>query len=123
MCSDLADIEQQKLEVRSKIWVELEGEVVFGGGRRALLEAIDEYGSIRQATAKLGMSYRAAWGKIKATEERLGIQLLDKYTGGKQNGATLTPEAKKLLNNYRQFKAEANKEIDKLFNKYFPANK
>ncbi|MBS4026649.1 MAG: LysR family transcriptional regulator [Clostridia bacterium] len=112
-------INNNKLEVKSKIWVELKGEVIFGGGRTAILEAIDECGSIRQAATKLGMSYRAAWGKLKATEERLGIQLLDRYTGGRQNGAFLTTEAKELLNNYRQFKAEVNKEVDKLFEKYF----
>lgn len=115
-------LNENELKVKSKIWVELQGEVVFGGGRTSLLEAIEEYGSIRQAATKLGMSYRAAWGKIKATEERLGVQLLDKYTGGKQNGAFLTDDAKKLLDNYRQFKTEANKEVDKLFNKYFNKN-
>lgn len=107
------------LRVKSKIWLEIDDEVFFGGGRTALFEAIDKYGSIRQAATHLGMSYRAAWGKIKATEERLGIQLLEKHVGGKQNGANLTPDAKELLSNYREFKKVSTTEIDKLFLKYF----
>jgi len=44
-------------------------------------------GSINQAAAKLGMSYRAAWGKVTATEKRLGIKLLNKHTGGYHSGS------------------------------------
>jgi molybdate transport system regulatory protein len=119
MVMEANKINKNELEVKAKIWIEVKSEVIFGGGRTAILEAIDECGSIRQAASKLGMSYRAVWGKLKATEERLGIQLLDTHIGGRQNGATLTTEAKRLLNNYRQFKAEANKEVERLFEKYF----
>ena len=110
---------QVKLSPRSKIWIESHGEVVFGGGRILLLEAIKQTGSIRQAATKLNMSYRAAWGKIKATEERLGIKLLDKRTGGHQSGAELTPEAIKLLQSYHKFKEDSDKAVNKLFTKYF----
>jgi hypothetical protein len=37
------------LDIRSKIWIEVDGEPVFGRGRRFLLEAIDSHGSINRA--------------------------------------------------------------------------
>ncbi|MDW7675312.1 MAG: hypothetical protein SCK28_12345 [Bacillota bacterium] len=42
MFSDLDSVELEKLKVKSKIWIELDDEVVFGGGRTALLEANKE---------------------------------------------------------------------------------
>ncbi len=108
-----------RLQAKSKIWIEAQHEVVFGGGRDLLLHAIEETGSIRQAATKLNMSYRAAWGKIKATEERLGIIMLEKHAGGHRSGAELTPEAKELLKAYRVFKEAANKAVDDLFAQYF----
>ncbi|AOY77788.1 winged helix-turn-helix domain-containing protein [Clostridium formicaceticum] len=110
---------QVKLSPRSKIWIESQGEVVFGRGRLLLFEAISETGSIRQAATKLNMSYRAAWGKIKATEERLGMKLLEKNTGGHKSGAELTPEAVELLESYGKFKEESEEAVNKLFAKYF----
>jgi molybdate transport system regulatory protein len=110
---------QTGLQPRSKIWIESQGEVVFGGGRVALFQAIEETGSIRQAANKLGMSYRAAWGKIKATEERLGMALVEKHAGGHQSGATLTLEAKELLKIYRKFKKDSDAAVDKLFARHF----
>lgn len=107
------------LKPKSKIWLEVDGEVVFGGGRMALFEAIEQFGSIRQAAVNLGMSYRAAWGKIKATEERLGLALVEKHAGGSQSGAVLTPEAQELLALYRKFKDDSVKAIDNLFAGYF----
>ncbi|MBS1234401.1 MAG: putative transcriptional regulator, ModE family, partial [Nitrospirae bacterium] len=64
------------MEIRSKVWLEIEGRPVFGRGRRFLLEAIDTCGSINQAAKEINISYRKAWGYIKAMEERLGIKLV-----------------------------------------------
>ena len=61
------------LKVRSKFWiVDEQGRPLFGQGRRIILEKIEELGSIKAAAEELKMSYRAVWGKIKATEERMG---------------------------------------------------
>lgn len=119
MDQSLRPTKKDMIAARSKIWLEASGEVIFGGGRTALLEAIDETGSILQATKKLGISYRGAWGKINATEERLGIKLLDRYPGGRGGGAKLTPEAKILLEIYRSFKKDCIVAVDKLFEKHF----
>ncbi len=93
--------------------------MVFGGGRLALFEAIAECGSIKQAAAKLGMSYRAAWGKITATEKHLGMQLVEKRAGGARSGSELTPTAIVIMEAYRRFKRESIEAVDALFCKHF----
>ena len=89
--------------LRSKIWVEDEaGNVVFGLGRLRILDAIDRLGSIQAAAKELKMSYRAVWGRIKATEERLNQPLLIRSVGGgKSGGSSLTPFALSLLVHFR----------------------
>ena len=92
------------MKVRFKIWLEANGGVAFAEGRRLLLEAVNRLGSLNAAAKELGMSYRAAWGKIKATEKALGMKLLEVTTGGKGGGgAVLTPEAKELLSKYKKY--------------------
>lgn len=92
------------MKVKFKLWLEENGGVAFAEGRRMLLEAVDRLGSLNAASKELGMSYRAAWGKVKATEKALGIKLLKVTTGGKGGGgATLTPEAKELISKYKQY--------------------
>jgi molybdate transport system regulatory protein len=111
-----------KLSVKSKFWlVDEDGRPVFGGGRQIILEKIEELGSIQAAAQELKMSYRAVWGKIKTAEERLGMKLVDTYPGGgKQRGAALTPEARKLLDLFREFHAQGNDQADALFQQIFP---
>ncbi len=105
---------------RVKVWIEKEGEVVFAEGRKILLEAVDELGSLNAAAARLGMSYRAAWGKIKATEERLGIKLLETNVGGRRGGgARLTKDARELLRSYNRYKKRAEACVEKQFRAVF----
>ena len=56
------------MEIKYKIWIEKNGKVVFGKGRDNILKAIDEQRSLNAAAKKLEMSYRAAWGRLKASE-------------------------------------------------------
>jgi len=104
---------------RVKIWLEVDGEVIFGSGRLALFQAIEDTGSIKQAAEKIGMSYRAAWGKIKATEERLGITLVERHAGGHKSGAELTPRGKELLNCYKRFRETVMNSVEHNFSDLF----
>ena len=83
------------MEIKHKVWLEKEGKVIFGHGRRTLLAAIMEFHSLHAAAKMLNMSYRAAWGRLKASEERLGIKLVESHAGAK--GMELTNEAITLL--------------------------
>lgn len=106
-----------RLTVRSKIWIEDEnGEVVFGSGRLRILSAVEKTGSILAAAKALKMSYRAVWGKIKATEERLGQPLLERRTGGSRGGGSeLTPFAKALTESFRRLENLSRTTSDTLF--------
>jgi molybdate transport system regulatory protein len=93
-----------KATLRVRIWFETENGVLFGIGRVLLLKKVHELGSLNKAAKELGMSYRAAWGKIKATEERMGCKLLTKAEGNK--GFRLTDIGKNLLDSFDCFQEE-----------------
>ena len=109
-----------ELEIRSKIWIEVGGEPVFGRGRRFLLEAIESHGSINRAAEEVGISFRKAWGHIKVMEERLGVKLIERQTGGKNGGgALLTDDAKMFLNKFSLLEAGIREAVDEKFKKLF----
>ncbi len=116
--------ENRAMEIRSKIWIEIDGKCVFSKGRVILLEAIDRYGSINRAAAETGISYRRAWGYIKAMEKRLGMDLVETKTGGAGGGgATLTDEARRFLLDYEGLESGINELVDKRFGDIFKAQK
>ena len=108
------------MEIRSKLWIEVDGKPVFGRGRRFLLEAIDKHGSINQAAKEINISYRKAWGYIKAMEDRLGIKLIERQTGGKNGGgAVLTEEARAFLKNFEALEKGMQELVDERFSLIF----
>ncbi len=110
------------MEIKSKLWIEVDGKPVFGRGRRFLLEAIDKHGSINQAAKGINISYRKAWGYIKAMEERLGFKLIVRQTGGKNGGgATLTNNAKEFLRKYEALEEGIREGVDNKFRNIFGA--
>lgn len=102
---------------RSKIWLQDEdGNVIFGAGRLRILKAIKRNGSIHAAAKDLKIGYRAVWARIHATEERLGIKLLEKKIGGASGGGSeLTPLAEFLIDQFTIIQNRIEKETDKLF--------
>jgi molybdate transport system regulatory protein len=108
------------LDIRSKIWIEVDGEPVFGRGRRFLLEAIETHGSINRAAREAGISYRKAWGHIKAMEDRLGVRLIGRQTGGKNGGgASLTNDARVFLKKFELLETGIREMVDEKFKKLF----
>ncbi len=107
-----------KFEIKFKVWIERDGEVVFSSAREQLLREIDKEGSINKAAKKLGISYKKAWLLIKHMEERLGYPILEKKRGGfRGGGSKLTEAGKELLKNYEKIIDECAKirEFNKLF--------
>jgi molybdate transport system regulatory protein len=88
------------VQIQFKLWLEREGRVLFGQGRQELLAAVVETGSLAGAAQKMGMSYRAAWGRIKASEERLGFALVE-HSGQGRRSTRPTAEARMLLQWYQ----------------------
>jgi molybdate transport system regulatory protein len=99
------------MEIKYKIWIEKDGKVIFGHGREELFQAIDECHSLNAAAKKLNMSYRAAWGRLRASEDRLGIKLVESNAAKK--GMTLTPASKALLEKFRRLEKEADAYLQK----------
>ena len=113
------DKKSERFFIRSKIWIEdEEGKVVFGLGRLKILEAVHRLGSLKAAAKELKMSYRALWGRVKATEERLGFPLLVRSKGGATGGGSeLMPFAMEFVEQFRQLHKNVVIDSDQLFEK------
>lgn len=109
-----------RLRIKSKVWLEANGRMIFSDGRLQLLEAVDELGSLARAARRLGMSYRAAWGLLKVTEGALGAPLLRVTIGGRAGGgAALTREARELVGRFGRVKRQVNRAADRAFTRQF----
>ncbi|UCC89856.1 MAG: LysR family transcriptional regulator [Anaerolineales bacterium] len=92
------------MQIKANFWVEKDGEVVLSRWRVALLQAIEETGSISGAAEYLNIPYRRAWDKIHECEERLGVKLIETQTGGSGGGgAQLTPEGAEYVRRFKKF--------------------
>ena len=90
-------------DIKAKIWLEKNGEPIFGMGRFLLLKKIETSGSISSAAKELGYSYKKAWSFINLMEKRYGFKLVDKKIGGKHGGGSvLTEHAKKIMTEYEE---------------------
>jgi len=98
------------MEIKHKVWIEKNGKVVFGKGRDDILKAIDEQRSLNAAAKKLEMSYRAAWGRLKASEQRMGMKLVD--IGVHDKSMQLTPQARSIIDRFEKLE----KDVEKLLN-------
>ncbi|MGM0689552.1 MAG: winged helix-turn-helix domain-containing protein [Bacillota bacterium] len=106
-------------QLKSKIWLEKENKKVFGDGPLDILKRVERTGSIRQASAEINMSYSQAWRLIKMVEQNLGFPILRKKTGGAGGGySSLTEEASALIAAYDAFRHEANRSLERLFQKH-----
>ena len=110
----------RKLQVRSKVWLEIDGKAVFGQGREDLLRLIGKTGSINAASREMGIPYRKAWTYIDAMEKRLGFPLVNRLKGGAGGGeSTLTAEAVELLDKFSTLQQGVQEIIDSKFSTLF----
>ncbi len=79
----------------------------IGPGRIALLERIQETGSISAAARGAGMSYKAAWDAVDTMNNLTDAPLVARRTGGRCGGGTrLTAEGRQLVRVYRTAEGE-----------------
>ena len=94
----------------------------FGSGIAQLLRGVEVHHSLRAAAMDMGMAYSKAWTIMRNCEAQLGFPLLHSTTGGKHGGgATLTPEAARLLDTYERYCRRLKEEADRLFREEFEA--
>ena len=88
-------------KIKSRIWIEADGEILLGEGRVSLLKAIEEMGSLSKAAKSMGMSYKKAWALIDAVNSRAKEPVCNVTIGGKKGGGTeITSYGKALIKTY-----------------------
>ncbi|PTN38639.1 winged helix-turn-helix domain-containing protein [Desulfonatronum sp. SC1] len=102
--------------IRLHLWLENDRGALIGLGRAMLLARIREYGSLRRAAESLGISYRAAWGKIRQAQEYLGKDLVRKE--GK--GYVLTDFGEDLADGFLKWHDEVERRALALAQEHFP---
>lgn len=105
------------MELKVKIWLTGDAEHgILGEGRYRLLREIGQEGSLQKAARKLGLSYRKAWGDVRAMEEQLGFKLVERRRGGSWGGAsTLTDRTVKLLDAFAVIKTNLDQHARHMF--------
>lgn len=104
---------------RVQAWLGNSQEQGFGRGRMELLQLISRLGSLSKAAKELGMSYRAAWGKIKELEQFIGVRMVCSQ-GAKRDGYALTPEAVALMDAFDRWFADVSAYAQERAGVYFP---
>jgi molybdate transport system regulatory protein len=100
------------VEICIRLWFEEKEKVLFGDGRLQLLQAVESAGSLAAAARELNMSYRAAWGRLHASEDRLGFTLVERGSEGRR-AMVLTPVARELMTQYAKLRDLAQSQVDK----------
>ncbi len=112
------------MEIKYKIWIEENGKVIFGKGRDEILKSIEERHSLNAAAKELGMSYRAAWGRLKASEERMDRKLVE--ASDKEKSLQVTAQAKTIIERFEKLEKDVEKilhDADQDFKKLFKVEK
>jgi molybdate transport system regulatory protein len=105
---------------RVKVWLETDGRYAFGFGLAEALSAVDRAGSIKQAAADLGKSYRYVWGRIKAGERTLGRRLVETRVGGQgTRRSALTPAARRLVDEFLTVRDRLRQIVGQEFARHF----
>ncbi len=116
---------------KSKKQIEVSGTVSFrktnleflGSDRIALLEKIDECGSITKAAKAVGICYKTAWDTIDAINNLSDKPLFVRMTGGRSGGGTrLTEAGREVIRKYRIINEEHEKFLSNLEDKMEDAN-
>lgn len=94
--------------------------VAMPEGEAGLLALIDESGSIREACARMGVSYSKGARMIRKVERQMGFAVAERRDGGVGGGGSeLTREGRRLLKQYEGMRGEMEEYIQRLFQKYF----
>jgi len=106
------------LELSGAVWLHKEDQRFLGGDRIALLEQIDELGSITKAAKAVGISYKTAWDVVNMINNLADKPLVDRLAGGRGGGGTtLTSEGKKVVKEFQIIQEEHRKFLDNIAEK------
>ena len=104
------------LQPHIKVWVERDGEYVFGSGISKILKAVAAAGSMKAAAGLLGKSYRYVWSRIKDAEKTLGQPLVETQVGGQGlKRSVLTKLAEQLVFDYDELRERMQRVMEEEF--------
>jgi molybdate transport repressor ModE-like protein len=114
------DQQFEKIRFNYKIWLSSEnGTNLMGDGKWQILKAIEKHGSLKAATAALGLTYRRTWGDLRKIENELGFNLIDTSRGGSDGGKSfLTEQGKMMVKAFDNFHAKADVFMENAFNEF-----
>jgi molybdate transport repressor ModE-like protein len=111
-----------ELTPRVKFWLERRDQYAFGHGLCQILEAVQATGSIKQAAAQLGKSYRHIWARVKAAEAALEQVLVETHVGGRGPQRSCLSEAgKQLVEDYQTIRQRIIALVEEEFARRFAA--
>ena len=113
------------MKAKIKVWIEDDnGQIVFGEGKKALLSAIKETGSILGASKKMELGYKKAWWHVKVVEELLSSDILSKKQRGGTDGggAEVSAIGEELISKYELFRLDVDGYASKRFAEIFGEN-
>jgi molybdate transport system regulatory protein len=100
-------------QVKSRIWIEADDQILLGEGRVRLLKAIEEYGSLSKASKQLNISYKKAWRLIDAVNKTAKKPVTASSVGGVGGGGvTLTPYGRDLVDAFEKLNKNCWKFLD-----------
>jgi len=106
---------KQTVTLEASLWFSKDQDRFLGGDRIALLEKINELGSITQAAKGVGVSYKTAWEMVNQINNLAAVPLVDRATGGKGGGgASLTTAGHEVLEQFRVVQEEHRKFLKNL---------
>ena len=111
------------MEIKAKLYlVDSQGDKFMGIGVLWLLQQVALEGSLRQAAAKLGISYSKAFNMVRHLERNLGMAVIERKKGGSaHHGASLTEFGSRFLALYDDFQAKAKQTINGPFETFMHA--
>ena len=101
---------RKAVTVEGSLWFSRDQDRFLGGDRIALLEKIDQLGSITRAAQAVGTSYKTAWEMVNQINNLAAAPLVERTTGGKGGGgASLTAAGHDVLEQFRVIQEEHRK--------------
>jgi molybdate transport system regulatory protein len=98
------------LAPHQKLWLNWDGVFLMGPRYLRFLDAVEQRGTIRAAGQVVGWSYRTCLNRIRQMERVLGARVLATTRGGSsRGGARLTPEARRLVKLFAQWRREVDR--------------
>ena len=104
------------MQPRIKLWIENNGKLALSSYRVRLLRHIEDTGSLSEAAARMGLSYRRAWGKVREIEQNLGVKLVESEAGGAGGGGSrLTGDGRRLVELFERFESAMDEDLQQEF--------